>query len=374
MGLYLEKIVVIACIIAVVIISIVICCFIYENFVSKQHLKWDVCSRAWVSEEERVEIPDIGGHTSVERRGLNREPVGDSNLPPREVQYPQQQRDGRALEVSRDADSSQQQNKNKRNVIIGELGHSGRQGREYRGKSTGDHNLPSRDAQYPGKQWDGRAWVSSRDGEKKYNMTRNVIIGELGHGGRQGGEYRGKSTGDHNLPSRDAQYPRKQWDGRSWVESRDPQSSQQQYINTRNMREERLKVPVPSASAVLELEKPTSSQGGNRERFTRKPTGDNNDSDLKEKKTKNLGELSQQERREVKLKAPVPSAPAVIELKEPRSLEGGQTCCVCMTQTIEIIFNCAHAATCEECAKSLCVCPICRADITSRNRIYISGI
>ena len=283
---------------------------------SRQHLKWDVCSRAWVSEEERVEIPDIGGHTSVDRRGLNREPVGDSNLPPREVQYPQQQRDGRALEVSRDADSSQQQNKNKRNVIIGELGHSGRQGREYRGKSTGDHNLPSRDAQYP----------------------------------------------------------RKQWDGRSWVESRDPQSSQQQYINTRNMREERLKVPVPSASAVLELEKPTSSQGGNRERFTRKPTGDNNDSDLKEKKTKNLGELSQQERREVKLKAPVPSAPAVIELKEPRSLEGGQTCCVCMTQTIEIIFNCAHAATCEECAKSLCVCPICRADITSRNRIYISGI
>jgi len=309
MGLYLEKIVVIACIIAAVIISIVICCFIYENFVSRQHLKWDVCSRAWVSEEERVEIPDIRVHTGVDRRGLKREPVGDYNLPPGEVQNPKEQRDGRA----RDAKSSQQQYKNTRNVIVGELGHSGRQGREYRGKSTGDHNLPSRDAQYPGKQWDGRAWVSSRDGEKKYNMTRNVIIEELGHGGRQGGEYRGKSTGDHNLPSRDAQYPRKQWDGRSWVKSRDPQSSQQQYINTRNMREERLK-------------------------------------------------------------APVPSAPAVIELKEPRSLEGGQTCCVCMTQTIEIIFNCAHAATCEECAKSLCVCPICRADITSRNRIYISGI
>merc|ERR1719382_1679000 len=158
------------------------------------------------------------------------------------------------------------------------------------------------------------------------------------------------------------------------VESRDPQSSQQQYINTRNMREERLKVPVPSASAILELEKPTSSQGGNRERFTRKPTGDNNDSDRKERKTKNQGELSQQERREVKLKAPVPSAPALLEPKKPSSLHGGQTCCVCMTQTIEIIFNCAHAATCKECAKSLCVCPICRADIMSRNRIYISGI
>jgi len=311
------KLVVGACIIAAVILIIICCCFILENS--------GYGPRTWASEEEeRIEIPDIGGHTGVDKRGLNREP--------------------------------------------------GRQGGEYRGKSTGDHNLPSRDAQYPGKQWDGRAWASSRDAEPSYNMTRNVIIAELGHSGRQGGEYRGKSTGDHNLPSRDAQYPGKQWDGRSWVESRDPQSSQQQYTNTRNVREERLKAPVPSAPAVLELEKPTSSQGGYRGGFTRKPTGDNNDSDLKEKKTKNQGELSQQERREVKLKAPVPSAPALLEPKKPSSLQGGQTCCVCMTQTIEIIFNCAHAATCEECAKSLSVCPICRADITSRNRIYLSGI
>ena len=192
------------------------------------------------------------------------------------------------------------------------------------------------------------------------------------------------NTGLQYLPPIDAHYSGKEWDGRSWVESRDPQSSQQQYTNTRNVREERLKAPVPSAiclqlmepsaPAVLELEKPTSSQGGYRGGFTRKPTGDNNDSDLKEKKTKNQVELSQQERREVKLKAPVPSAPALLEPKKPSSLQSGQTCCVCMSQTIEIIFNCAHAATCEECAKSLCVCPICRADITSRNRIYLSGI
>ena len=224
---------------------------------------------------------------------------------------------------------------------------------------VGDYNSPSREAQYPKEQWDGRAWASSRDAEssredsrgsqQQYNMTRNVIRGELGHSGRQGGEYRGKSTGDHNLPSRDAQYLGKQWDGRSWV-------------------------PVLSAPAVIELEKPRSSQGGNRGGFTGEPTGGNNDSDLKKKKLKNQEELIQQERREVELKAPVPSAPAVLELKEPRSLQGGQTCCVCMTQTIEIIFNCAHAATCEECAKSLCVCPICRADITSRNRIYLIGV
>jgi len=302
-----------ACSIAAVIIFISCCCFIKDK--SSQHLKWN--GREWVAEEEeRVEIPDIGGDAGVDRGGLNREPVGDYNSPSREAQYPQEQWDGRAWASSRDAESSR----------------------------------------------------DSESSQQQYNMTRNVIIGELGQSGRQGGEYRGKSTGDHNLPSRDAQYPGKQWDGRSWVESRDPQSSQQQYINTRNVREERFKAPVPSAPAVLELEKPRSSQGGNRGSFTGEPTGGNNDSDLKKNKLRN------QERREVKLKAPVPSAPAVLELKEPRSLQGGQTCCVCMTQTIEIIFNCAHAATCEECAKSLCVCPICRADITSRNRIYLIGV
>ena len=277
------------------------CCFVYKHFGSsqEQHLKWD----GNPEEEERVEIPDIGGHTSVNRGGLNREPVGDYTLPSRETQYPQVQWDGRALASFRDAESSRQQ----------------------------------------------------------YNNTRNVILGELGHSGGQGSEYRGKSTGDNNLPSREAH--RQQWDGRSWVESRD---SQKQYINTGNVREERLKAPVTSTPVVIELEKARSSQGGCRGGFTRTPTGDNNDS--------NQEELSQQERREDKLKDPVPSAPAVLELKKPRSLPGGQTCCVCMTQTIEIIFNCAHAATCEECAQSLSVCPICRADITSRNRIYLSGI
>ena len=45
---------------------------------------------------------------------------------------------------------------------------------------------------------------------------------------------------------------------------------------------------------------------------------------------------------------PVPSAPAVLELQKPKSSQGGQTCCVCMNQTIEIIFNCGQAATCAE--------------------------
>ena len=122
--------------------------------------------------------------------------------------------------------------------------------------------------------------------------------------------------------------------------------------------------PVPSAPAVLELEQPRSSWGEihylpHSHMQTGEPTGDNI-----EKKTKNQEEL----------KTPVPSAPAALELEKPKSSQGGQTCCVCMNQTVEIIFNCGHAATCAECSQSLCACPICRSDITSRNRIYLSGI
>ena len=83
---------------------------------------------------------------------------------------------------------------------------------------------------------------------------------------------------------------------------------------------------------------------------------------------------TQQERREGRLNTPVPSAPTVLELEKPKSSQDGQTCCVCMNQTVEIIFNCGHAATCAECSQSLNVCPICRSDITSRNRIYLSGV
>ena len=162
------------------------------------------------------------------------------------------------------------------------------------------NDLPSSEAQNPREQWDGRAWMSSRD-TRSSNNTRNVIREELGHSGRQGREYGRKSTGDNNLPSREVQHPGKRWDGRLWVESRDPQSSKQ-YNYTINVRDERLKAPVTS---------------------TRKPTGANNESNLKEKKTKNPEELSQQERREERLKTPVPSAPAVLELENPRSSQGG---------------------------------------------------
>ena len=93
-------------------------------------------------------------------------------------------------------------------------------------------------------------------------------------------------------------------------------SGNQGELSQQEKREERLKVLVPSAPAVVELEKPRSSHGGIRGSFTGEPTGGNNDSDLKKNKFKNQEELIQQERREVKLKAPVPSAPAVLELKE----------------------------------------------------------
>ena len=119
--------------------------------------------------------------------------------------------------------------------------------------------------------------------------------------------------------------------------------------------------PVPSAPAVIELENPRSSWGEIR---------------YVPHSHMQTGEPSQQERREGRLNAPVPSAPAVIEveIERPKSSQGGQTCCVCMNQNVEIIFNCGHAATCAECSQSLSVCPICRSDITSRNRIYLSGV
>ena len=246
----------------------------------------------------------------------------------------------------------------------------------------------------------------------------------------------------------------------------DPPSSQQQYINrdNRTVGAKRTQPPpdfgrpvnpilnkgVPSVLAVRELEKPSSAQGGYREgftvpaevcpnkknpfhsctayceeRWTPLPIGDNNKSERNENKTKNQEELSQQERREDRLNGPqnfgrpvnpiinrgamnnpVPSAPAVIELENPRSSwgeiryvphshmqtgepteltqqarregrlnapvpsapavieveierpkssQGGQTCCVCMNQTVEIIFNCGHAATCAKCSQSLCL-------------------
>ena len=147
----------------------------------------------------------------------------------------------------------------------------------------------------------------------------------------------------------------------------DPPSSQQQYINrdNRTVGAKRTHPPpdfgrpvnpilnkgVPSVLAARELEKPVCPNKKNpfhscttycEKRWTPLPIGDNNKSERNENKTKNQEELSQQERREDRLNGPknfgrpvnpiinrgamnnhpVPSAPAVIELENPRSSWG----------------------------------------------------
>ena len=95
------------------------------------------------------------------------------------------------------------------------------------------------------------------------------------------------------------------------------------------------------------------------------------DRDLKEKKSKHQEELIRQEER---IKARIQSTLA-LRLEQPRSaMQGGQICAVCMTQTVEMTFNCGHASTCMTCSDNLDTCPICRANITSRNRLYLAGL
>ena len=89
----------------------------------------------------------------------------------------------------------------------------------------------------------------------------------------------------------------------------------------------------------------------------------------KDKKSRHQEELARQEER---FNAKVNSALAV-KLEEPRSSQGGQICVVCMNQTVETVFNCGHAFTCQNCSRPLDTCPICRSIITSMTRLYLSG-
>ena len=94
---------------------------------------------------------------------------------------------------------------------------------------------------------------------------------------------------------------------------------------------------------------------------------------LKQKLTKHQEELARQEER---FEARVQSALAVPQLsEEPRTSQGGggQICVVCMDQTVETVFNCGHASACQGCSRSLDSCPICRSNITSVIRLYLSG-
>ena len=58
-------------------------------------------------------------------------------------------------------------------------------------------------------------------------------------------------------------------------------------------------------------------------------------------------------------------------LKEKR--EAGRVCVVCMDAPNEMIFGCGHLCTCSECAIQVLECPVCRAPIEHRIRVYGAG-
>jgi hypothetical protein len=47
-------------------------------------------------------------------------------------------------------------------------------------------------------------------------------------------------------------------------------------------------------------------------------------------------------------------------------------CVICLTNRREIAFGCNHFCVCEECS-GLSVCPVCRAPVTERRKIFGFG-
>ncbi|CAH0375113.1 unnamed protein product [Pelagomonas calceolata] len=47
-------------------------------------------------------------------------------------------------------------------------------------------------------------------------------------------------------------------------------------------------------------------------------------------------------------------------------------CVVCHERPLEVAFGCGHFCACDACARGLSKCPICRAPVTERRRIYAS--
>jgi len=58
------------------------------------------------------------------------------------------------------------------------------------------------------------------------------------------------------------------------------------------------------------------------------------------------------------------------EIIDEVGLEHDKLCVVCMENKTKIIFNCRHFVCCNSCSKELRLCPICRKDISSRDRVF----
>ncbi|PIA37648.1 hypothetical protein AQUCO_03000299v1 [Aquilegia coerulea] len=56
-------------------------------------------------------------------------------------------------------------------------------------------------------------------------------------------------------------------------------------------------------------------------------------------------------------------------LQESTEQDSNQVCPICLTNAKDLAFQCGHM-TCRECGRNLSTCPICRATIRSRLRVY----
>ncbi len=59
--------------------------------------------------------------------------------------------------------------------------------------------------------------------------------------------------------------------------------------------------------------------------------------------------------------------------EENERLKDSQLCKICMDEEMQVLFMpCNHFVTCEECAKVVKQCPICREDILNTIRVFKS--
>ena len=60
------------------------------------------------------------------------------------------------------------------------------------------------------------------------------------------------------------------------------------------------------------------------------------------------------------------------EARRAATLTTTSECVVCQAAPLQIALGCGHFCACDACARGLSKCPICRAPVTERRRIYAS--
>ena len=61
--------------------------------------------------------------------------------------------------------------------------------------------------------------------------------------------------------------------------------------------------------------------------------------------------------------------PEYEDVTEDRQLN---KCSICLENNVAVIFNCGHVCSCHSCSRRIDECPICRAVITRRQRMFFS--